>query len=110
LPSLYAEYIAELTNGFVYETDQGFASYIFPDQSTCYIKDIYVKPEFRRSKVASDISASIEAIAKQRGCTRLLGSVTPSAKNATISVLNLLTYGFKVVSASNDFILFEKDL
>jgi hypothetical protein len=49
---------------------------------------------------------SIEAIAKQRGCTRLLGSVTPSAKNATISVLNLLTYGFKVVSANNDFYSF----
>lgn len=110
MKSLYAQYVEEHTHGFIYENDHGFATYVFPDEKTCYIKDIFVRPEFRKSGVASDISAFIEQIAKQRGCTRLWGSVTPSAKDATISLKVLLAYGFHVVSASQDFILFEKDL
>lgn len=88
----------------------GFASYVFPDENTCYIKDIYVVPELRKTGLASDIAANIEAIAKQRGCTRLIGSVVPSAKGSTSSLKVLLSYGFRLESSANDFILFVKDI
>jgi hypothetical protein len=107
---MYADYIRENTFGDVIETDQGFASFVFPDAESCYIKDIYVKPEYRMTHKASDISAIIEGLAKERGCKKLLGSVVPSAKNSTRSLKVLLAYGFTLQSSSNDFILFQKDL
>ena len=109
MPSLYAQYIEELTYGHVVENEQGFASYVFVDNG-CYIKDIYIKPEFRKQGAASSISAIIENIAKQRDCKYLLGSVVPSAKGSTTSLKVLLAYGFKLESASNDFVLFKKEL
>lgn len=108
--SLYAEYIREQTYGDIIETDIGFATYVFIDSETCYIKDIYVRPEFRMVHAASDISAIIEDIARANGCKRLLGSVVPSTKNSTRSLKVLLAYGFQLLSSSNDIIYFQKDL
>lgn len=108
--SLYGDYIREQTFGDIVETDIGFATYVFLDEKTCYIKDIYVKPEFRMAHEASDISAIIEDLARAQGCTRLLGSVSPSTKNSTRSLKVLLAYGFQLLSSSNDIIYFQKDL
>ena len=108
--SLYADYIEETTHGHVLETEKGFVVYVFPDEKTCYIKEIFVSSQFRHQGVGSDISAQVIRLAKQRGCTSLLGSVTPSAKGSTQSLRNLIDYGFKLESCSNDFILLRKDL
>lgn len=108
--SLYAEYIKEQTHGHIIETEIGFATYVFVDAETCYIKDIYVRPEYRLAHHASDISALIEDLAREKGCKRLLGSVVPSAKNGTRSLKVLLAYGFQLLSSSNDIIYFVKDL
>jgi hypothetical protein len=107
--SLYADYVRELSMGEVLETDEGFAMYIISDQ-VCYIKEIYIKPEFRTQKKASDIANSIEAIARENGCLKLLGTVVPSAKTSTASLKVLLAYGFRLQSSQNDLIWFEKDI
>ena len=95
--------------GDVLETDEGFAVYIISDQ-VCYIKEIYIKPECRTQKKASDIANSIEAIARENGCLKLLGTVIPSAKTSTASLKVLLAYGFRLQSSQNDLIWFEKDI
>ena len=108
--SFYADYIRETTFGDIVETEKGFATYVFPDAQTCYIKDIFISKPYREQGAASDISAVIEDLARQKGCTRLLGSVIPSARGSTASLKVLLAYGFRLVSSQPDFILFEKDL
>ena len=107
--SLYADYVRELSYGEVYEVEEGFAMYIIAGH-TCYIKEIYIKPEYRTQKKASDMANTIEAIAKAQGCTLLLGSVVPSAKTSTTSLKVLLAYGFRLLSSQNDLIWFEKDI
>ena len=107
---MYADYIAEHTNGFVFETDKGFASYVFPDEKTVYIKDIYIVPEARKQNAASDITDHIVMLAKQRGCNKLLGSVVPSASGSTDSLRVLLARNFKLESSAIDFILFSKEI
>ena len=52
----------------------------------------------------------IAKIAKKEGCTKMLGSVVPSAKNSTISLKVLLAYGMTLQSSTNDFIIFEKEI
>jgi len=108
--SLYAEYIRELSQGDVLETDKGFATYVFPDDTTCYIREIYVRPAFREQNAASAMADLIVEKAKNRGCKTLLGSVTPSAKGSTTSLRVLLAYGFSLLSSSNDYILFQKEI
>jgi len=108
--SLYGDYLKERLGDEIIETEQGFATYRFPDPLTCYVVDIYVKPEFRTQSVATGIADLIVEIAKQKGCSRLLGSVVPSTKGSTTSLRVLLGYGFSLDSSTQDFILFRKDI
>ena len=108
--SLYGDYLKERTNDQIYETEKGFATYRFIDDKTVYIIDIYVKPEDRKSGIASNISDYIVGLAKIRGCTKLLGTVVPSTKGCTNSLKALLAYGFELDSASQDIIILKKDI
>lgn len=108
--SLYADYIQERTGDLIKELDQGFATYRFPDEKTVYIVDIYVAPAARRQNLARCIADKIVAEAKERGCTRCLGSVVPSAKGSTASLRVLLGYGMRLDSSAPDFILFSKEI
>lgn len=108
--SLYSEYVTELLGDHVYETEKGFATYRFTDEKTCWILNIYVRPDFRKQSVASDMADIIMGIAQKRGCTKLLGSVTPSARGSTESLKVLLGYGMTLDSSTGDFILFKKDI
>lgn len=109
-PSLYAAYLKERTDDEVLETDTGFAVYRFTTPNTCYIVDIYVHPNFRKSQIASAMADQIVNIAKEKGCTSLIGSVVPSKKNSTTSLKVLLGYDMILDSSANDFIVFRKDI
>lgn len=108
--SMYARYLTERTQDHILETEQGFATYRFTDEKTCYIVDIFVEKDFRKSGVASDIADQIVGIAKKRGCTSLLGTVVPSARGSTASLKVLLGYGMSLDSSGPDFIVFRKDI
>ncbi len=108
--SLYSKYVTERTNKQILETEYGFATYNFPDATTVYIEDIYVLPEHRKSGLAAAIANEIVVIAKEKGCTQILGSVVPTANNSTDSLKVLLAYGMKLRNCSNDFIVFQKDI
>ncbi len=107
--SPWSHYIAERENAEVYETSEGFAIYKI-EHLTIYISDIYVKPEHRRKGVAAHIADSVAEIAITKGCTRMLGSVCPSAKNAHQSLQVLLAYGMTLLSAQHNIIYFSMSL
>ncbi len=109
MDSLFAQYIKERENKEIIESDIGFATYYFVDKN-CYIQDIFVKSDFRKSGEASRLADEISKIAKENGCTKLYGSVVPSAKGSTESLHVLLHYGFKLNSSINNFIAMEKEL
>lgn len=109
--SLYADYLREKTTDNIIETDKGFATYRYLDNNkTVYIVDIYVRPDFRKTDVASTMADTIVEEAHKKGCNKLLGSVVPSNKNSTISMLVLLAYGMDLDSSSNDFVVFKKEI
>ncbi len=107
--SNFADYIKERQGKKIVEDENGFATYYFamPD---CYIEDIYVVPEKRKSGVASKYADEITKIAIEKNCLNLIGSVKPSANGSTGSLKVLLAYGFKLHSATEDFIWFKKSL
>jgi len=107
--SLYSEYLAERGNKTVYETDKGFIVYSFTEDAL-YIEDCYVRPDFRRTKVASEFGDYAAGIAKFKGKSKLLGSIVPTSNGASESMQMLLAYGFKLDSSSNNFIVLKKDV
>jgi ribosomal protein S18 acetylase RimI-like enzyme len=111
MSSMYGLYLKEKTDDLIKETEQGFATYRYLDDSkTVYIIDLYVHPDFRQTNIASTIADNIVEEAKAKGCIKLLGSVVPSNKNSTVSLKVLLAYGMSLESSSNDFIVFKKGI
>jgi hypothetical protein len=107
--SLYADYLKEREDFSIIESELGFASYKCVGDE-CYLRDLYVIPSHRQTKVASDMADRVCDIAKLHGCTYLLGTVSPQDKNATRNMQVLIQYGMKLVRSSNDLICFIKEL
>lgn len=106
---LYADYIKERENKELLELEQGFATYsISPPE--CYIDTIYVKPEYRKTRVASAMADAISALAKRNGCTLLIGSVSPKAKGSTTSLKVLLAYGMELRMSKDNMIYLSKEI
>lgn len=109
--SMYAKYLTERTNDKIFEDDYGWASYRYLDDGkTVYIIEIYVEEKVRKDGHASKMADRICKEAKEKGCVKLIGSVVPTTKNSTISMKVLLGYGMELEIASNNFILFKKEL
>lgn len=107
--SAFAAYLKEREGVDLIETEWGFAIYAITG-AECYIRDIFVYPEYRKHGLASEIADKISAIAREAGCKLLTGSVAPGANNATISLDVLRGYGMKLHSISGNIIFFSKDL
>jgi GNAT superfamily N-acetyltransferase len=108
--SMYAKYLTERTEDSIIETSEGFATYRFLNETQCYIIDIYVLPDYRKTGAASAIADKIAEIAKERGCKELVGTVVPSTKNSTTSLKVLFGYGMHLDSATNNLIVCKKEL
>lgn len=107
--SAFAAYLYERESVQLLETDKGFATYIITG-SECYIRDIWVLPEFRQKGTASGLADIVADRARKAGCTLLTGSVCPSTKHSTDSLKVLLAYGMTLHSAETNLIWFSKSL
>lgn len=107
--SLFSEYVKERGGKEIVESDKGFATYYYIENG-CYIEDIYVQPEFRKSGEASRLADQISEIAKSNGCKILYGTVCPQANGSTSSLKVLLAYGFSLDSSINNLVILKKDL
>jgi len=110
IPSLYARYLDERTDDKIIETLRGFASYRRLPNNQMYIVDIYVLPEYRNTGVAASLANMICEKAKEVGCTELIGTVNPSCKKATESIMVLIAYGMKVSASTENCIIFKKEI
>lgn len=109
MKSLYAQYIKEREDYETIETSFGFASFKIENED-CYIRDIYVHPDYRKDHAASILADQVVVLAKKQGCRRLLGSVCPETNGSTTSLKVLLSYGFQLLKAEDNFISFSKEI
>lgn len=106
---MYLDYVKEREGFETLETEQGFAIFKVNGEE-CYIKDIYVKKEFRKENYASLMADKIAAEAKAEGCKFLAGSVSLECGDPTASIQVLLAYGFKVYKFHSSLLWFVKQL
>lgn len=107
--SLYAEYVREREGKFVIENDKGFATYTFVNDG-CYIEEIFVVKEHRKSGQAAEFADQIVKIAKEKGFNRLYGTVAPQAHGSTESLKVLLAYGFRLQTSNQNLIVMVKEI
>lgn len=111
---MYSDYLKEIHGRDTLEHEQGFATYEMTRDAEgnkyCYICDIYVIPEARKSNFAKDLSDEIGEIAKEAECKYLVGTVAPTYPNSQISLKVLLGCGFTLQASQENFILFKKEL
>ncbi len=108
--SLYADYLKEHSGDNIVEYPNGFATYRFLNDRQCYLVDIYVAPDWRKKRYASEMANEICAKAKSKGCEELLGSVSIIAKDPTASMKVLLAYGMTFSHVDGNLIIFKKDI
>lgn len=110
---MYRDYLKERLGDELLEREEGFATYRFTAElgfPAVYIVDIYVRPDFRKTKVASEMADQIVAIARTRNFSRLIGSVSFESKNQTDSIKVLLGYGMEFYKAVPGGLFFKKEI
>jgi len=96
MESNYALYVKEREGYETLEDEKGFASFIYlPESKAVYLRDIFVRKEFRKEGIAAAYADRIAFEAKLKGYTTLIGSVDPRANGAKESKFVLEAYGMK---------------
>lgn len=108
--SLYAQYIKEREDKEVIESDEGFATYKIFSNGECYLQDLYVIPEKRKSGLAIEMTNKVVEIAKEHGCHTLVGSVCSEDKSATKNMKIFLTYGMQIHKIIGNMIFLNKKI
>lgn len=110
MKSLYGQYIEEREDKGIIETDKGFATFKIFDNGECYLQDIYVLPEWRKSSVATEMADAVRDIAKEHGCKLLVGSVCTDDKYATRNMKVFLSYGMEIYKNVGNVIFLKKEI
>lgn len=88
---LYAEYLKERENANLVYDEKGFATYKESGENIIYIIDVYVKPEFRKNRIASSY---LNLIADKTKCQWLITSCDENANKWQEAEKAILGYGF----------------
>ena len=108
--SLYADYIKERENKSIVESEKGFATYKIFDNGECYLQDLYVAPEFRKTGIATEMADEVVKIAKDKGCSILLGSVSMDGTEPTRNMKVFLGYDMQLHKVIGNMIFLKKDI
>ncbi len=112
---MYAAYLKETQNKEMLEAPHGFLTYGFNcvpgvNFPHVYIEDLYVIPSARKTHVATEMADKVADIARERGVTKMLGSVSLLRKNADANLEVLKHYGMCLFAANDQTIFTIKDL
>ncbi len=112
---MYAEYLKETHNKHLLEAPEGFLTYGFdcvPGVSDphVYIEDLYVRPDYRRTHVASAMADKVAEIARERGCKLMFGTVNARTSDPNRSLRVLQGYGMRLCSIAADTLWMVKDI
>ena len=110
MASLYAQYIKERENKDIIETDKGFATFQFLTNNQCYLQDIFVLPEYRKSGLCFEMADKVTQRAKEKNCHTLIGSVCTDDQNATRNIKVLLAYGMYFDKVIGNMMFFKKSI
>ena len=108
--SHWANYVEERLGVHTIENEDGFVTYHFTN-GACYIVDVYVVKEKRKTGTAKKFLALLEEESLGAGIMTLVGQVNPLAAGATDSLKMQFALGFEIETvAPNGTIFLKKSL
>jgi len=107
--SHYGDYLKERRAVEVIENEDGFIAFKIHGEE-CFLEDIYVAPEKRKTRIGSELVLQMETFAKDMSCKYVTCNVWPSAHGSTVSLKAALANGFKLHSSVVDKIILIKEL
>lgn len=114
MDTLFVQYFAERES---YETyfhgeKKGFMTFRVQgaDKEEFYINHMFVAPDFRRQKVAWQMAERVFAIARNRGCKYVAGTIYRGVHGNSESMQAMLAFGFKIHSWDSERIVLTKGL
>lgn len=93
-----------------YAEGVGFATYHLLGEGKCYLEEIYVVPEKRKTGEGRKIADTVCEIAKESGRNILIGSVNQQAKTKDDSMKAFLAYGMKLEQNEGDMVYLKKEI
>lgn len=103
----YARYIKEREGFEVLETQFSFVCYKIKDKE-CFISHCYTSNDHRQSRSMSRLLLDLIDIASDLGCDRITASIDLRDRNASLTLLSALKFGFKVKLADSGVLIIEK--
>lgn len=108
--SMYKDYVEnQMPNRYVHETEKGFITYNV-NGPECHLEEIYIKPEYRRQGVYSELETYAANDAKEKGCEYLKGTIIIGTNMAEESARAMLKYGYKFWYTDGIIIFVKKEL
>jgi len=107
--SSYGDYMSEVYGKNIEENDFSLVVWTMKDDMF-YLEDIYIKPKFRNMGYGKELMKEISKLAKDNGCTKLLGSITMLCRYKDDNMAKFLKYGFKLHSLGENIIYLIKEL
>jgi GNAT superfamily N-acetyltransferase len=93
------------------EEDGAFLLYkILPETSELVIGEIYVEPQKRKDGLATRLANQAMMIAKMKDLKYLTCQTQLTGKADEVSLIAILSYGFKPIKAHDNFIIFAREV
>lgn len=109
MKSLFADYFKEKLGCTTIETEFGFVVYqIFEDEF--FVREYYIVPEKRCTKLHSYFFSEIDRIAKENNCKMVSASIDIKSIDPETPLIFNLKNGFKIHSLSGNRILLTREL
>jgi len=107
--SIFKEYYHEKYGLKTLESTYGFICYNIKEE-TCFIGEIFVKPERRGDNRGSVLADEIANRAKEAGCKFLTCTVQLAGKEPERSLVAIIKYGFKITDVVGTGLYLTKEL
>lgn len=107
--SLYSQYVKEREGLEVLENSKSFAVYCV-HRDNMFIKDFFVKKEFRQQGIGSDLLKKLFKIALDSDLKSVICQVDLKANGANHSLCKLLNRGFEVFNAEMGVLTLRRKL
>lgn len=95
----------------VMENEHGWLNYYINSDGNCYLENLYIYPESRKSQKFTSLLSCLELQAVElHGCKMLFTSINRHIPQVDINLQIALKRGFKFHLSNNDAIILKKEL
>jgi GNAT superfamily N-acetyltransferase len=106
---MWFEYLSERLGYSVIEKQHGFIVYQIVGDD-CFIHDLYVKPDYRRINLGSELADEVQRLAKESGCKRIWGQIVVGSGGDSEAMIAHLKWGLRLDSVRDNSIFTVKEI